>query len=62
MNSKIKQAINLFDEGRILEAREILDINFSKSKENSDAWLLKGLIESSQNNFKDAIKIIKKRY
>ncbi len=60
MNSKIKQAINLFDEGRILEAREILDINFSKSKENSDAWLLKGLIESSQNNFKEAIKSLKK--
>ena len=56
----IKQAIDIFNEGRVLEAREILDKNFSTSKESSDAWLLKGLIESSQNNYNEAIKSFKK--
>ncbi len=60
MNKEIKKAINFFGEGRVLEAREILHINFSKSKKSSEIWFLKGLIESSQNNYNEAIKSFKK--
>lgn len=60
MNKEIKKAINFFNEGRVLEAREILHINFSKSKKNYETWFLKGLIESSQNNYNESIKSFKK--
>ena len=51
MNKEIKKAIDFFNEGRVLEAREILYVNFLQSKKSYEVWFLKGLIESSQNNY-----------
>ena len=60
MNKEIKKAIDFFNEGRVLEAREILYVNFLQSKKSYEVWLLKGLIESSQNNYNEAIKSFEK--